>query len=672
MHKLMPKTAPAGLWLALLLRISLAAGAQQLDAPIATARVGVGQTVTIQGRVTVRNQLGARQIYAQDETGGIAVYSGPTGPDLTTQVQLGDLVRVGGPVTVFNGYVELTATGGFTVVAGTGTAMPTPVAITPDQLPDYQGRLVSIANTTLTPVAATFSGGTNYTLVAGGQSAILRISANSPLAGAGQSANPVSVTGIADRFVSGATTPGTNGVQIQPRILADIPGTTPATDLTCAVGNGSSLPRDQTLDVAAWNMEFFGADAGTIACPNQPLAYDDKGPTNEDLQQTNAVKVLTNLNADIISTEEVSDLSRFDAAVRSMPGSYSYICSDKFSYFFQNECDQTPTNGKVFGPTEFAQKVCVIYNTATVVPILAETRPLLFQKTSDYTYPSALGGNGSGDGWASGRLPFLFVANVTINGITRKIHVVAVHAKSGSAAADFNRRVLDYNALKAELDASYQTANVVILGDYNDKAIRSIYAGSPVSSFNGFVTDTTHYRVITQPLEQNDCVTYNPSGGSFIDHIIISNKLQPAYIAGSVYVLRPFSIPNYGNTTSDHSPIEARFDLSQLASPVAIPLATQNAAGPDPELRVTLLNNPTAGAHLGAMVQGAEGRSLQLELRDMAGRLVGQQSWPSAASGQRVDWNLSGQPGGVYLLRATLDARPGQSAQQQGLKVILN
>jgi Family of unknown function (DUF5689)/Endonuclease/Exonuclease/phosphatase family len=540
---------------------------------IATARSGVGATYTIQGRVTVTNQLGSRQIYIQDKTGGIVVYSSPSGTDLSTLVQLGDSVLARGPISVFSGYTEITspAATSFTVIAGAGTVVPTPIAITPDQLVNYQGQLVSIANASITPVVATFAGGTSYTITAGGQTGTLRISANSPLSGAGQPSNPVSVTGIADRFVSGATTSGTNGLQFQPRILADIPGSTPATDLTCTVGNGSPLTRDQTLDIAAWNMEFFGADGGTITCPpSKTLVYNDMGPTNEDLQQTNATKVLTNLNADIIAVEEVSDINRFDAAVKSIPGSYSYVCSDKFSYFFQDECDQVPSGNPatVFGPTKFAQKVCVIYNMATVTPVMAETKPLLFQKTADYTYPGALGGNGNGGGWASGRLPFLFVANVTINGVTKKVHVVAVHAKSGSAVGDFNRRVQDYNDLKAELDQNYPTANVVILGDYNDKATTSIYTGSQVSSFNSFITDASNYNVITKPLEQNGCATYNPSGGSFIDHITISNDLQPAYVANTAYVLQPFSILNYGNTTSDHSPVEARFDLSQLAPPV--------------------------------------------------------------------------------------------------------
>ncbi|GAB3887048.1 hypothetical protein GCM10028825_17360 [Spirosoma agri] len=536
--------------------------------PIAIARANIGQTYTIQGRVTVTNQLGSRQIYIQDETGGIVVYASPSGTDLASLVQIGDLVQTRGPISVFSGYTEITspAATSFTVVPGAGTVVPTPIAITPDQLPNYQGQLVSIANANISGTG-NFAGGASYTITAGGQSGVLRISANSPLAGAGRPSNPVSVTGIADRFVSGATTPGTNGLQFQPRILADIPGSTAAQDATCGNPAASPLAFNKTLDVAAWNMEFFGADGGTISCPNNvTLTYNDMGPTNEDLQQANGTTVLNKLNADIVAVEEISDINRFAAAVAAIPGSYSYVCSNRFSYYFQDECDQVPSGGTVFGPTSLAQKVCVIYNTATVTPVLAETKPLL---DGMYNYPS-------GNGWSSGRLPFLFVANVTIDGVTKKVHVVAIHAKSGSATADYNRRKQDIIDLKAKLDADYPNANIIMLGDYNDKLNGSI-AANQQSSYASFVNDASNYTPLTLPLENQGCSTFN-SSASFIDHMIVSNDLQPAYIANSTYVLQPFSIPNYANTTSDHNPIIARFDLTKLVAANTAPTVANTIA----------------------------------------------------------------------------------------------
>ncbi|WP_207505429.1 lamin tail domain-containing protein [Telluribacter humicola] len=539
--------------------------------PINIARAGIGQIFTIIGRVTVTDQLGARQIYIQDETGGIVVYSGPSGPDFSTMVELGDLVQVTGPISVYNGFTEITGTDNFTVVADVPRKIPAPKVITLDQLSDYQGQLVTVTNASISPEGATFAGNTNYTITAGGQSATLRINANSPLAGAGRSSNPVTVTGIADRFVSGSTTPGTNGLQLQPRILEDIPGSTPAQDYICETPGGTTtLTRDQTLDISTWNMEFFGADAGTIACPQGPLNYEDMGPLNEDLQQTNAIKVIEKLNADIIAVQEMSSTDRLEATVKAIPGgNYSYICSDKFSYYFQDECQQVPTGNPptVFGPTSLAQKVCIIYNTATVTPVLEETKPLLADK---YNYPS-------GNGWSSGRLPFMFVADVSLQGETRRVHVVDIHAKSGSATSDYNRRKQDIQDLKTALDAEYPEANIIILGDYNDKLNGSIAANQP-SSYLPFVSDVSNYSAITLPLENQGCSTFNPSA-SFIDHMILSSELATAYLDKSVYVMQPLSIPNYANTTSDHNPVLARFDITQLPAPVT-PLAVTVTATP--------------------------------------------------------------------------------------------
>lgn len=538
--------------------------------PISIARAAVGQTFTIAGRVTVTNQLGSRQVYIQDNTGGIMVYSGPSGPDFSTLVQLGDSVQVGGPISVFNGFTEITGTGNFTVVSGVENRIPTPKTITLDQLADNQGRLVQIVEATLSPVAATFVGNTSYTIAAGEQTGVMRINANSPLGGAGQPANPVAyVTGIADRFVTGATTPGTNGLQLQPRILEDIPGATAAQDQICTVpGPVSTLTLDQTLDISSWNMEFFGADAGTIICPNGNLNYNDLGPTNEDLQQTNAVTVLNKLNADIIAVQEMSDTTRLRAAVNAMVGSYNFLCSDRFSYYFQNDCDQTPSGNPptVFGPNSLAQKVCVIYNSATVTPLLSETKALL---DGNYNYPSA-------NGWSSGRLPFMFVADATIDGITRRVHVVDIHAKSGSATADYNRRKQDIIDLKANLDAQYPGASLILLGDYNDNLNGSIATGQQ-SSYMPFVLDAAGYAPITLPLENLGCSTFN-SSASFIDHMIVSNELNAAYVSNSAYVLQPFSIPNFGNTTSDHSPLVARFDLTKLSTPITALTATATPA----------------------------------------------------------------------------------------------
>lgn len=530
--------------------------------PIGTARGQVGQTVTLAGRVTVSRQFGGRLFYIQDPTGGIAVFSGSgSAPAYGSQVQLGDSVQLSGPVAVFSGYTEINGVTGFTVVTGVPNRIPTPKVVTIDQLAANQGQLVTVQGATVGGSGNALAGNTNYPFTVGAQSSVVRINANSELVGGTKPTTAVNLTGIAERFVSGATTPGTNGLQLQPRIFPDVPGSEvvapPADDQFCGGGGTTPLSQDQTFDMATWNVEFFGADGGTLVCPNGTYTYPDNGPANETLQAQNVKTVLQRLNADVVVVEEVSDAAKLSEVVSTSLGGYALSCSNRFSYYFQDECQQQVDNGEVFGPNALAQKVCVIYKTSTITPVPAETRPLLEGK---YAYPNA-------NNWSSGRLPYLFVADATINGVTKRLHIVGIHAKSGSATADYNRRKQDILDLKAELDANYPNANVIIAGDYNDEITSSIASGRE-STYQPFDQDAANYTILTKPLDQT-CQTFQ--SGSFLDHITISNELLPAYIANTTTVVLP-GIPNYNNTTSDHNPVFARFDLSKLTPVVGRPL----------------------------------------------------------------------------------------------------
>jgi hypothetical protein len=88
------------------------------------------------------------------------------------------------------------------------------------------------------------------------------------------------------------------------------------------------------------------------------------------------------------------------------------------------------------------------------------------------------------------------------------------------------------------------------------------------------------------------------------------------------------------------------------------------------ELRVTLLGNPISGEQLRATVAGATGRTMVAELRDLSGRLIQQQRWEQAEADQPIEWNLSGQPSGLYILQATADADSNTPAQRHSLKVV--
>ncbi|GAB3497897.1 hypothetical protein GCM10027341_18680 [Spirosoma knui] len=87
-------------------------------------------------------------------------------------------------------------------------------------------------------------------------------------------------------------------------------------------------------------------------------------------------------------------------------------------------------------------------------------------------------------------------------------------------------------------------------------------------------------------------------------------------------------------------------------------------------LQVELAPNPIQQDKLRAVVRGAEGRSLQVELVDLSGKPIRRQHWNQAEAVQLVEWDMQSQNSGVYLLQVVSEAGNGVQAQRQNLKVI--
>jgi len=74
-------------------------------------------------------------------------------------------------------------------------------------------------------------------------------------------------------------------------------------------------------------------------------------------------------------------------------------------------------------------------------------------------------------------------------------------------------------------------------------------------------------------------------------------------------------------------------------------------------LAITLMPNPLASGQLRAVVRGAGGVSLSVELVDLRGGVVRSQTWPVADEQHRVEWDITVRPSGLYLLRATANGK---------------
>ena len=336
----------------------------------------------------------------------------------------------------------------------------------------------------------------------------------------------------------------------------------------------TAVDKSKSFNISAYNLEFFGSNVAD--------GSSEYGPVDDALQVSNVTTVMQTIGSDIFSVEEVSDDAAMDQLVSNLPG-YAKLMADRWSYSF-NPPDPT------FPP----QKIGIVYKTSTVQVVSSR---VMFSKFYDDiraaeatsvsaalallpNYPSS-GGNTPSNFWSSGRLPFMVTADVTVNSVKKRIKVVVLHSKSGSAQADYDRRKYDVKVLYDSLMAHNAHDNLIILGDFNDNVLGSINTGS-ASTYQVFVDDVANFNALTYPLAQNGGYSF-PSSSSFLDHIIISNELNSDYIANSTVVEDPRTyIPSYTTTTSDHLPVSARFALSKVSQTITFTAPVAKTLGSAP------------------------------------------------------------------------------------------
>lgn len=309
---------------------------------------------------------------------------------------------------------------------------------------------------------------------------------------------------------------------------------------------GSSIDIAKTLEVVNWNIEWFGSTSF--------------GPTNESQQEQNVRTILQNINADVYGMLEVVDTASLGRVVRQMPG-YKYIVSNYGSH----------TNP--FAPRPIAlnqaQKVAFVYKTSVINNI--DTAALLSQGINtavDITNPSY-------NNWASGRFPYMLSADVTLNGITKNIKFVLLHAKANTSptVTSYNRRKAGADELHNLLNTTYASDNVVILGDFNDDLDQTITDGinPPVTSYQSFINDSQNYFPVTLSLS-NAGKASTVSYSDVIDHVIVSDEMKQFYLKNSVSILNDVStlVSGYATTTSDHYPVFSRFAFDPVLLPVSL------------------------------------------------------------------------------------------------------
>lgn len=253
------------------------------------------------------------------------------------------------------------------------------------------------------------------------------------------------------------------------------------------------------------------------------------GPTNEDLQLTNVATVIKAMNSDVVALQEVGTSS-------------TYTTINLLLQLLGSEW-----GGEIVasGSDNCGQNQALIYKKSKIQLVSA----------------AYITDGGSSYDWSSGRYPVLYSINLLVGGNTVPVSLINIHAKAMSDATSYTRRRNASTALKTLLDGStYNTKKIVLLGDYNDYLTGTQCSScSPAESpYKNFVDDMQNYKSLTGGL-------YDTNYGSpVIDNIIISNELIPNYILNSTIreVQATQGIANYISTTSDHTPVSARFTIT--------------------------------------------------------------------------------------------------------------
>lgn len=269
-----------------------------------------------------------------------------------------------------------------------------------------------------------------------------------------------------------------------------------------------------TLDVATWNLLYFGAA--------------NQGPDDEPLQMARVRDVILGTDADLWGVQEVTDADAFAALLDRLPGYRGFLADD------------ASVSGGSDSYNRGELKVGLVYKPS--VAEVAGARVIL----TDLDYEFA------------GRPPLEVRLRVTLGGASRDVVLIVLHAKAIADETSWERRMAAGRGLREYLDATWPDRAVLVPGDWNDDVDESITRGRD-TPYRVFVDAAPEWVFPTASLSAARARSM-PRYTEMIDHILASDEAMAWYEEGSamVYQVDEF-IDSYLDTTSDHLPVMARF-----------------------------------------------------------------------------------------------------------------
>lgn len=278
---------------------------------------------------------------------------------------------------------------------------------------------------------------------------------------------------------------------------------------TVLVSQVPKIGTDSTLDVATWNVEWFGDSLN--------------GPSNEATQLKNVSEVIANMDMDVMGLCEISNAGYWAKLQANLP-----------------------QYGAVITTYSQTQKTALLYKKSMFRLLYSKSILLAF----DYEF-------------ASGRFPLevALESQWGSNKDTLYFWVIHLKANTGSTAeklASYDRRAKAAEELKNYLEPKKRWKGIV-LGDWNDDLDVSIVSGK-ASPFLAWRNDTNYvfpsYRLSLA--KQKSTASYS----EMIDHLCVTASLKGNFLSNQSGVMVGDSyIASYRLNTSDHYPVWARFAM---------------------------------------------------------------------------------------------------------------
>lgn len=332
------------------------------------------------------------------------------------------------------------------------------------------------------------------------------------------------------------------------------------------------------------------------------LSCSNYAPSDDNLQIKNIAALISAMNPDIIALQEVGTSSTYttiDTLVKKLGSAWEGAIVP----WSADNCDQN--------------------------------QGIIYKKSKVQLLNSSLVTNGGTSYyWSSGRYPVLYNVSFIVSANTNvPIYLFNVHAKAMSDETSYNKRKGASEGLKTLLDgASYNTKNIIVLGDFNDYLTGSQCTTKTDSPYKNFMDDTSNFAGLTNGLTDPN-YGYKP----VIDNIIISNELSSALVSGSVIreTAATKTISNYSNTTTDHTPVSAIF---RFTIPTGIYNSVDNS-------EILVYPNPT---------QNYLTVKSNLDIENIRiFNLTGCEVLSSNVVNEKID--VSKLPQGIYILRVKTD-----------------